>query len=381
MKNKCDGSQTSIRDAVKQAVGDKMDLLPQVVVSPTNDHYAARIYTGRSRDIAPRGFVTLAKNFKARAGHNGRDSIMAVGCYATAARYHSAAANIGLAKCYFEGLGCRKRPLRGVKHILASLFSAQIWVWFVVILVAALCLSFVWWHDTYVAEIFAESVIAAFPIAFKPLTVYTSLAAAMLVVCIAMAAVLAHCIKRGVNGIVPQLLMAAAIVVSLLACGRFVYDCVGKDINTASFTYRAFINDELGRDVYAVSLYGDYEDRTELVLPSEVDGKAVVAVNLNACVDMRELQRIVIPVGIIRIFPYAFDGCISLEQVYYGGTADEWRHVIINGGNDDLLDATVYFYSEEEPPLVEDGSAYDGNYWHWVDGRSAVWTLPASVTS
>lgn len=134
-------------------------------------------------------------------------------------------------------------------------------------------------------------------------------------------------------------------------------------------------------DSWWVELYGDYENETELVFPSKVGDCNIRVVNDNACAGMTTLESIVIPVEIEGIADNAFNGCISLEYVYYGGTAEEWARMIIEPGNDELLDATVYFYSEEEPPLVEDGSAYDGNYWHWVDGRAAVWTPTAYVTS
>lgn len=134
-------------------------------------------------------------------------------------------------------------------------------------------------------------------------------------------------------------------------------------------------------DSWWVELYGDYENETELVFPSKVGDCNIRVVNDNACAGMTSLESIVIPVEIEGIGDNAFNGCISLEYVYYGGTAEEWARMIIEPGNDELLDATVYFYSEEEPPLVEDGSAYDGNYWHWGDGRAAVWTPTAYVTS
>jgi len=33
----------------------------------------------------------------------------------------------------------------------------------------------------------------------------------------------------------------------------------------------------------------------------------------------------------------------------------------------------IYYYSENEPPLNEDGTAYDDNYWHYAeDGVTPV---------
>lgn len=33
----------------------------------------------------------------------------------------------------------------------------------------------------------------------------------------------------------------------------------------------------------------------------------------------------------------------------------------------------MYYYSETEPELNSDGTAYDGNYWRYVDGVPTVW--------
>ena len=70
----------------------------------------------------------------------------------------------------------------------------------------------------------------------------------------------------------------------------------------------------------------------------------------------------------------AFYYCNALSTVYYGGTAEEWADVSIDStGNDKLTSATVYYYSETEPALNEDETAYDGNYWHFVEGEIVIW--------
>ena len=37
---------------------------------------------------------------------------------------------------------------------------------------------------------------------------------------------------------------------------------------------------------------------------------------------------------------------------------------------------TMYYYSESEPELNSDGTAYDGNYWRYVDGVPTPWVKP-----
>lgn len=59
--------------------------------------------------------------------------------------------------------------------------------------------------------------------------------------------------------------------------------------------------------------------------------------------------------------------------MYYKGTAAKWAKISIKHGNSYLTDATRYYYSETAPALNEDGTAYDGNYWHYdTDGVTPV---------
>lgn len=86
------------------------------------------------------------------------------------------------------------------------------------------------------------------------------------------------------------------------------------------------------------------------------------------------LKSVTIPNSVTTICNAAFYYCNSLSTVYYGGTAEEWADISIDStGNDKLTSATVYYYSETEPALNEDETAYDGNYWHFVEGEIVIW--------
>ena len=86
------------------------------------------------------------------------------------------------------------------------------------------------------------------------------------------------------------------------------------------------------------------------------------------------IESISISDSVTSIGKNAFYYCNSLSTVYYGGTAAEWADISIDStGNDKLTSATVYYYTETEPALNEDETAYDGNYWHFVEGEIVIW--------
>ncbi|MBO5415966.1 MAG: leucine-rich repeat protein [Clostridia bacterium] len=68
----------------------------------------------------------------------------------------------------------------------------------------------------------------------------------------------------------------------------------------------------------------------------------------------------------------AFLGCSSLKAIYYYGTAEQWAQTQIaegNNGNDTLMGAYFYMYSEAEPP--KDAK---GKYWYFKDdGSIRIW--------
>lgn len=73
------------------------------------------------------------------------------------------------------------------------------------------------------------------------------------------------------------------------------------------------------------------------------------------------LQTVVIPSNVTSIGNSVFNGCDSLEVLYFLGTEDEW--IDIEKPNN--LTQIIYFYSENEPT----GS---GNYWHYNNNNEIV---------
>ena len=84
-------------------------------------------------------------------------------------------------------------------------------------------------------------------------------------------------------------------------------------------------------------------------------------------------MSVVIGNSVESIGDYAFYYCSSLTSVYYKGSAEDWAKITIGDYNDKLKKATRYYYTESEPALNAEGTAYDGNYWHYdTDGVTPV---------
>ena len=86
----------------------------------------------------------------------------------------------------------------------------------------------------------------------------------------------------------------------------------------------------------------------------------------NTFFGCEKLTSVIIPVGVTKINSNAFAECISLQTVYYIGTASDWAGITIGTVNETLTSATIYYYSETQPTT-------SGNYWHYVDDVPTPW--------
>ena len=78
------------------------------------------------------------------------------------------------------------------------------------------------------------------------------------------------------------------------------------------------------------------------------------------------LKEIFLPKSLENIRANAFDNC-AINTIYYHGDLSDWEQVNIEGGNETIQNATIYFYSSEEPHNY-------GNYWHYdEEGNITIW--------
>jgi len=113
---------------------------------------------------------------------------------------------------------------------------------------------------------------------------------------------------------------------------------------------------------YAKNLYLNEDLVTELVIPD-----TVTEIEANAFTRYTSLTSVTIPDSVTSIGIHAFDDCESLTTVYYTGTDEEWTAISIGPANDFLKNATVYYYSKEDP-------TEEGNFWYYdTEGNIKVW--------
>jgi hypothetical protein len=116
----------------------------------------------------------------------------------------------------------------------------------------------------------------------------------------------------------------------------------------------------------SVTSIGSYAFAYSNRLTSVVIGDSVTSINQGSFRGCDSLTRVVIENSVTFISVYVFYDCSSLTEVYYNGSAAEWNSISIDGSNDYLKNATRYYYSENQP-------TEEGNFWHWVDGKVAIW--------
>ena len=94
-------------------------------------------------------------------------------------------------------------------------------------------------------------------------------------------------------------------------------------------------------------------------------------IGINAFYECDSLTEIVIPDGVESIGAWAFAYCDNLT-IYCEATSEPWRW----DSYWNYFGCPVYWYSETEPALNVEGTAYDGNYgnyWRYVDGEVTPW--------
>lgn len=129
---------------------------------------------------------------------------------------------------------------------------------------------------------------------------------------------------------------------------------------------------EVPQSVERINSYAFYGySRLQKIKTSET----LVSIGKQAFYNCVLLDTIIIEESVNEIQTLAFRTYFSyLPTVYYKGTSSKWDEINIDSSNDMLISAKRYYYSESEPVLNANGTAYDGNYWRYGDnGEIVIW--------
>ena len=86
---------------------------------------------------------------------------------------------------------------------------------------------------------------------------------------------------------------------------------------------------------------------TSIIIPNSITGIGVAV--FGYCTS---LINITIPNSITSIDDYAFNGCTSLKDVYYSGSEEDWKKILIGNYNKNLKNATIHYNSKMPPSLI-----------------------------
>ena len=109
------------------------------------------------------------------------------------------------------------------------------------------------------------------------------------------------------------------------------------------------------------NMFNDCTSLTEVVLPSTL--KEIMGMAFRKC---EALKTVVLPSSLEDIGKDAFYMC-PLESVFFDGTEAEFLSVSVAEGNDSILSAAVYFYSETEP------TENPQKFWRFSGGKPLPW--------
>lgn len=71
--------------------------------------------------------------------------------------------------------------------------------------------------------------------------------------------------------------------------------------------------------------------------------EGVTSVAESAFSDCAELTSVTLPLSLSRVESYAFDNCVKLATVYFAGSEEQWKKIVVESGNDPLLNAVILY--------------------------------------
>lgn len=115
----------------------------------------------------------------------------------------------------------------------------------------------------------------------------------------------------------------------------------------------------------------------EIALP-----ESVKRIEQGAFWNCYSLKSVTIGTGVTEICGNAFGGCISLSKVYYRGTQEQWKDIVIGPDNESLLNSKlIYEMSEDSVPDVPPSNPFTDVKADDYFAKPVFWAMDENITN
>lgn len=168
-----------------------------------------------------------------------------------------------------------------------------------------------------------------------------------------------------------QICLMTLFMMCIFGCCQFVY---AEEAETpVEFEYTIY---ESRNEVHLEEYTGD-NDATEVVIPDMIEGVPVTYLGRELFADMQNLEKVVLPSGLIEIAGGAFDGCISLKTME--GFRDDVEYILVNAPVSETFGDTPWYQNKVEEagnkPVMIGTTVYD------LTHCSGAVTIPKGATT
>ena len=114
--------------------------------------------------------------------------------------------------------------------------------------------------------------------------------------------------------------------------------------------------------------FSDCSDLTNVTIPNSV---SKISYGTFECCE--NLKSVTIPTSVKSIDGRAFSVCSSLSDIYYKGTASQWKAVKVEAFNNPLKNATIHYVPNVPALSITTSAGHPKIYWNAVDGATKYW--------
>ncbi len=120
-------------------------------------------------------------------------------------------------------------------------------------------------------------------------------------------------------------------------CARRVIDnCIVRDKTVVCMCPNSVIPRDGSVNRLGLRVLSAYGERTEIAIPEGIE-----VLGEEVCYGCERLERLLLPKSLKRVGKDAFSACVSLKEIHFAGTAEEWERVKAESEGLTALDGRV----------------------------------------